>query len=115
MSEEIKQSVETKTDDLKSLVEKNLKWSQVIYEQNKKIKRRLNLIIWGGALKWLLILAPIIIGIILLPPLIKPYWDQYLGLVKGISSVGAKTNVASEALKNVSPSQLQEVIKLLGM
>ena len=46
------------TDELKSLVEKNIKWSQVIYNQNKKIKRRLTLMVLGSYLRFLLIIAP---------------------------------------------------------
>lgn len=105
---------EQKSDDLKSLVEKNIKWSQVIYEQNKKVKHRLDLIIWGGVLKWLIILAPIILGVIYLPPLIKPLINQYSGLLGTGGGLGVQPNQLDKVLKDVSPTQIQDILKLIG-
>ena len=87
MSEkQIKEPEKTLSTD--EMLKKSLQWSQIIYEQNKKIKYRLNLIIWGGILKWVLILAPVILGIIFLPPLLKQYWSQYSGLLGGLGESG---------------------------
>lgn len=63
--------------DLKTLIEKNIKWSQVIYNQNRKIQRRLSWIVFGSYLRLFLILVPVILGIIYLPPLIADAWTQY--------------------------------------
>ncbi len=49
---------------LKELVEKNLKWSQIIYEQNRKINNKLLWIALGGWVKILLILLPLIAAIL---------------------------------------------------
>lgn len=104
---------EQKTTDLKTLVEKNIKWSQVIYEQNKKLKHRLDFIIWGGVLKWLIILIPIIFGIIYLPALLKPVMEQYSGLLGTTSGVGVQSKQLESLFNSISPSQIQEVMKLL--
>ncbi|HRH23885.1 MAG TPA: hypothetical protein PK295_04650 [Candidatus Magasanikbacteria bacterium] len=64
-------------EDLKTLIEKNIKWSQVIYHQNRKIQRRLSWIVFGSYFKLFLILVPIIIGLIYLPPLVSDFMKQY--------------------------------------
>ncbi len=103
-----------KPDDLKSLVEKSIKWTEVVYEQNKKIKYRLNLIIWGGILKWLIILVPTILGIVYLVPLLTPYWKEYSGLLSGTNNGAVKTEQLNNVLQGVSSSQLQEIMKSLN-
>lgn len=73
---------------LRELVEKNIKWSERIFEQNKKIKRRLTFIAIGDYIKLCLFLAPIILGIIYLPPLIREFmkgYNQVLGSSSGLS------------------------------
>ncbi len=64
-------------DDLKTLIEKNIKWSQVIYQQNRKIQRRLSWMVFGSYFKLFLILIPVIIGLIYLPPLVSDFMKQY--------------------------------------
>lgn len=64
-------------ESLKTLIEKNIKWSQVIYNQNRKIQRRLSWIVFGSYLRLFLILVPVILGIIYLPPLVSDFWVQY--------------------------------------
>jgi len=56
--------------ELKELIEKNIKWSQVIYNQNKKIKHRMTMMVIGSYMRLLLIVIPIILGIVYLPPII---------------------------------------------
>lgn len=48
-------------DSLKDLLEKNIRWSQVIYEQNKKILRR---IFWSAIFTWVKIVVTIAIIIV---------------------------------------------------
>lgn len=111
---------------LKELIEKNIKWSQVIYEQNKKIKRRLTLMVFGNYLRLIIILTPIIFGIIYLPPLIQKLFENYGGVFE---SVGGKQGLpldqmggmiqmllggnAEGALKQITPEQL-EMIRSIG-
>jgi hypothetical protein len=102
-------------DTLKDLVEKNIKWSQVIYEQNRGIKRRLTLLLVGGYLKLLLIVVPLILAFIYLPPLLKDLFAQYSSLLGGLSGVskGGQIDVGS-ILNQVSPDQIQQIMKTLG-
>lgn len=86
-----------KEDDLKKLIEKNIKWSQIIYEQNKKIKNRLTLMIVGSYLKIFLILAPIIIALFYLPPFINQIMKTYGGLLP--SQGGTSSGIMDELNK----------------
>jgi hypothetical protein len=73
------------TADLKELLEKNLKWSQIIYEQNRKLNNKL---LWAAIASWmriLLIVIPLIAALLFLPPLLKDVWSQY-GDLLGVSS-----------------------------
>lgn len=62
---------------LTELIEKNIKWAQVIYNQNKKIQRRLSWMVFGSYFKLFLILVPLILGIIYLPPILSDFFTQY--------------------------------------
>lgn len=63
------------------LLKKNLQWSEAIYQQNKRIQRRLTTIVVFGYVKWLLILAPIILAIIYLPPFFQDVADRYRPII----------------------------------
>ncbi len=71
-------------EDLRTLIEKNIKWAQVIYNQNRKIQRRLSWMVFASYFKLFLILVPVILAIIYLPPLISDFWSTY-GSVLGSS------------------------------
>lgn len=70
-------------DSVQSLLEKNLKWSQLIYEQNEKIKRTLTWMVVGNYVRLSLILIPLIAGILFLPPLVKNMMQQYESVLGG--------------------------------
>ncbi|MBD3310873.1 MAG: hypothetical protein GF349_00015 [Candidatus Magasanikbacteria bacterium] len=65
------------SDDLEILIKKNIKWSQIIYEQNKKITKRMTWMVIGNYLRLLIIVVPIVLGIIYLPPLIDQMLQSY--------------------------------------
>lgn len=117
ISDEPIKKVESDEDaaTLKDLVEKNIKWSQVIYEQNKGIKRRLTLMLLASYLKLLIILVPLVLAVIFLPPIIKDLLEQYGNLMGGLQNVtkGGQLDVGS-ILNQVSPDQIQQVMKMLG-
>ncbi|MEK7643692.1 MAG: hypothetical protein AAB390_00090 [Patescibacteria group bacterium] len=83
--------------DLKSLIEKNIKWSQIIYEQNKKIKNRLTWMLIGDYLKIFLILAPLIIALLYLPPFISQLMKTYDAILPG--QTGAPIGIMDELNK----------------
>lgn len=95
--------------ELKELIEKNIKWSQVIYNQNKKIKRRLTMMVIGSYIRLALILTPIILGIIFLPPLVDQYMSQFGNILGGgttsLYDIGSLLQNA-----NLDSSQVQELI-----
>lgn len=98
-------------DGLKELIEKNIKWSQVIYEQNRKIKNRLNLIVVGDYVKLFIILIPVILAIVYLPPFLKELFDQYSGLL-GIG--GGASNQVNDILSQFSSDQIGDLLKMIG-
>lgn len=103
--------------DLKGLVEKNLKWSQIIYEQNRKINNKL---LWTAIAGWVrvaLILIPIVLGIFFLSPLLKGVVSQYSDLL-GVSSENASSTPQSSLdnlfkLFNVDPAKQEQIKALL--
>lgn len=83
----------------------------MIFEQNKKIKRRLTLMVVGNYFKLLLIIVPLIIAFIYLPPLINQLLLQYNSILGGAG--GGQLNLNS-ILGNISPQdtvKLQEMLK----
>ncbi|MDO8626073.1 MAG: hypothetical protein Q7K39_01270 [Candidatus Magasanikbacteria bacterium] len=90
-----------KPEDLRSLLEKNLKWSQIIYEQNRKINHKLLMVAVAGWLRFLIIAIPIALAIWFLPPFIKQLTATY----------GSLLNDAEKG--KLSPNSLQEMIQML--
>ncbi len=78
-------SVANSHDSLKELIEKNIKWSQVVYHQNKAIKRRLTMMVAGNYIRLALILIPIILGAIYLPPFISDIKSRYESVTQNIN------------------------------
>jgi len=87
---------------LRELIEKNIKWSQVVYEQNRRISRRLAMMVVGNYLRLLLIIVPIILGIIYLPPIFEEFFSQYQQLFGQESGI------------NVSSDLLRDAVELFG-
>jgi len=109
-----------KDDSLQSLVEKNNQWCQVIYEQNRKIKRRLTMMVVGNYLRLFIIVAPIVLAIIYLPPLIEKFLATYGGLLGNLTGGGSGAPAIfggglplQDILSQIKPEQIQELLKLL--
>lgn len=101
---------------LKELIEKNLKWSQIIYEQNRKINNKL---LWSAIADWLrvlLIAVPLLLGLLFLPSFFKSIMSQY-GDLLGIRSSpsGAQQNSLDNLLKlfNLDPAKQEQLKALL--
>jgi hypothetical protein len=101
---------------LKELIEKNLKWSQIIYEQNRKINNKL---LWTAIAEWLkvfLIVAPIVLAILFLGPMFKNLMSQYSDLLGGNTpnTSSQQDSVSNLLLKwsNLDPAK-QEQLKAL--
>jgi len=102
-------------ETLEELVEKNLKWSQIIYEQNRKINNKL---LWAAVASWLyliILVVPIILGLLFLPPLLGSVFSQYGSLLNG-TSVTSSPSTVDNFLKNylnLDPANQDQVKAIL--
>ena len=109
---------QTKEESVRELLEKNLKWSQIIYEQNRKINRKLMWASIAGWMRLILILAPLILAILYLPPFIKDAWSKF-GTLTSVMGTGGGTNAQGGSLDNLikvfelSPSQKEQIKAIL--
>jgi hypothetical protein len=102
-------------------IEEMLKAQQVMLEkvmsQNKKIQRRLTIIVVAGYVKFLLILLPLIAAMFFLPPLVKQVTQQYSSLFNmssGTTSTTFDAAVIQEAVSGMSSKDIQEILDLIG-
>lgn len=93
---------------LKELLEKNLKWSQIIYEQNRRISRKLAWAAVASWLRFLIIAVPIILGLLYLPPLIR----QYRCLFKKDASCPKNSGASFDNLLKSLPFDQSQRVKL---
>jgi hypothetical protein len=70
-------------EDIKKLLEKNLKLAEKLQKDIKYIKRYVITSQILGVLKILIIVVPIVLGIIYLPPLIREMMEPYKQLFGG--------------------------------
>ncbi|KKQ39814.1 MAG: hypothetical protein US58_C0027G0010 [Candidatus Magasanikbacteria bacterium GW2011_GWA2_37_8] len=99
--DKIESTPKNSTADLRELMEKNLKWSQIIYEQNRKINNKL---LWSAIAGWLrifLIVVPIVLAIIYLSPIMKSAFDAYQGLLGGTTNKTGITNINTQSLEQL--------------
>jgi len=62
-------------------VRKNIAWSEAIYKQNEKMLRHMRWMSIMSFVRILIFLIPIILGIIYLPAILRPIWEQYQSLI----------------------------------
>lgn len=92
-------------DSLGLLLEKNLKWSQIIYEQNRRLNRKLA---WSAAAGWLrlvIIAIPIILAIWLAPA----FWRSITQTYGNLFTIGGVS------LNQISNSEQLPVDKILNI
>lgn len=70
-------------EEIKKILEENLKLTQEIYEMTKKIKSFITFQKVMSFVYFLLIVGPLVLGIIFLPPLLKNVFSQYSELLGG--------------------------------
>ena len=115
IEEPVKVIPKTDQEVIKELLEKNLKWSQIIYEQNRKINSKL---MWQSIFGWvraLLILVPLVWSLWYLPGFIKNLQNTY-GPLFGLKPVVQNSNTSSvDQLLKVLPldAAKQEQLKAL--
>lgn len=104
---EVPAKPKTEMETIKDLLEKNLKWSQIIYEQNRKINNKL---MWSAIGNWfriLLFVVPLIVLLWLLPSIISQYSSSYGDLLGG--STGTATTTAN------IPNSINQLMKTLPL
>ena len=97
------QEKDTTPSALRELLEKNLKWSQIIYEQNRKLNNKLLWMAVSSWLRMLLIVVPLILGILYLPSLFQKLQGQYGSLLN------------SAATGKTSPDSIESLLKILPL
>jgi len=88
--------------DIEGLLKKSIKWSEAVYEQNKKIQRQLRWMSIAGYIRLGIILIPLIIGLIYLPPLLAGVWSQYQSILGISPNVGLDTGTVKSLLDQIS-------------
>lgn len=124
--EKIEAKIDTKSDvvvkapaavteaTIKELLEKNLKWSQIIYEQNRKINNKLLWASIGGWIKIVLIVVPLVLAVIFLAPMAKNLTSFYSEMLTTTNPV-LKSSDSLEQIMKLLPinSAQQEQIKAI--
>jgi hypothetical protein len=86
---------------LRELLEKNLKWSQIIYEQNRRINSKMTWSLVANWLRLIIILVPIILAILLVLNVIHGVKSNYSFLLPSQSSTTGSTTSSAESLNAV--------------
>lgn len=73
-----KKTVEERLDELEILIRQNMQWSEIIYKDTKKIRRRLFMGQVWGMVKIVIILAPFVAAAIFLPPYYREAKQWYV-------------------------------------
>ena len=92
---------------LRELLEKNLKWSQIIYEQTRKINSKLFWkSVWGWVMFLIFVVVPTALSIWYLPSLLRGLESKYQPLLSLMGSGGATSTVNNKG-------SVDEILKLL--
>lgn len=99
-------------DSTKELLEKNLKWAEMIYAQNKRINNKLRLVLIGSSLRFLLILIPIVLALIFVPPFLRSFSESYGSFIKTLGGGTAGKPTSNTAGNKAAPaSQFDTLLK----
>ena len=85
---------------LKELLEKNLKWSQIIYEQNRRTNSKLFWIAFANWFKILLFVGVFVWSLVILSPFMKSLFASFDSLIGNSHGTSAS---ATSSLKNILP------------
>lgn len=100
---------DTSPEALRDLLEKNLKWSQIIYEQNRRINSKLFWQTFAGWIRILLIVVPLILAVVFLAPFLNGALQQYQSLL------GPSNAASTDDTSNNSSNSIEKFLKLLPL
>ena len=113
-AEPVKPQKDVSPEALRELLEKNLKWSQIIYEQNRKINSKLFWTAFANWVRLMLLIGSFAAAAYFLPPLLGNVLNQYNSLMNGISDpASAVKNGSADDLCKLLPPAQQEACKSL--
>ena len=99
-------------EQIKRMVEENLKLSEENKEMIKKMKGYLRFQKIVSIFYFLLIVVPIILSIIYLPPILKNVAEPYLDLIKGTDGINLDDINVDEAAKDLDKYLKQSMTEL---
>jgi hypothetical protein len=110
------------SQDVKGLLEENLKYAKEIYASTEKTRRY---IFWGqvfGFLKILIIIVPLILGFLYVQPYLKSALGMYTSLfgqndgtaATGLPNLGSSSDLIKQLEDLQRGGKLQDLQKLLG-
>lgn len=91
----------TESERVIDLLEKNLKWSQIIYEQNRKINRKLLWTAVAGWLRFVLIVVPVLLALWYLPSFLRNFEMQYQKLVNPANPQISSTTTLQQLINSL--------------
>lgn len=89
---------------MRELLEKNLKWSQIIYEQNRRINSKFFWEMLFGWIKFALIAIPITVLLIFLSPKVLKLWTAYSNVIDALAEPA-----------KINSNSIERIIKLLPL
>lgn len=100
-------------EDLKALLEENLRYAKAIYTSTEKTRRYM---LWGqvfGFIKIVIIVVPLVIGFWYLKPYLQQAMATYQELLGGSNSSGTNQNVFDQlkALQKSGQFNIQDLLK----
>ncbi|PIT88055.1 MAG: hypothetical protein COU29_03515 [Candidatus Magasanikbacteria bacterium CG10_big_fil_rev_8_21_14_0_10_36_32] len=107
-----KKEVMENEENLRELLEKNLKWSQIIYEQTRRLNRQL---FWNSIFGWvklIIIIAPLVVGVWYFWPSIKNVQQQYVDIIELMNNTTSSLNNGKVQIDN---STVDKILKMLPL
>lgn len=97
-------------EELEVMIKENMKMTREVYWQLKKVKNQIKWMNIFAALRFLLIVIPLILALIYLPPLIKNMLAPYQELLNENSNMPAGVDLKNLNLNNL-PDTIQKLLQ----
>jgi len=91
---------DTSPGALRELLEKNLKWSHIIYEQNRRLQNKMTWSLIIDLIRLSIIVVPLILGILFLPKVVKNYSSKY-NVLNSLSSSSVSSTSTNQTIQDL--------------